>query len=242
MYEAHTLSLIRLAFVVLGDRGAAEDIVQDAFLGLYRRWDRLRDAGSAPGYLRGSLLNGCRMVLRNRARPREGAGDALAWESAEATALLGAPGRWTARSAPTRTTRRRSRGQPTARWRSTCSTATDGSVIIRGGGSPIGPVIKVGNAYAIPRRSPGTPHKQGFLEYSAATGRLVHTMGVYESPGVDDFPLFWSDASGKVLIVTISTGNGTRVGILSGQAFTPLPGVANVGAAAWGHVSGAVEF
>jgi DNA-directed RNA polymerase specialized sigma24 family protein len=70
LYEAHALSLIRLAYVMLGDRPAAEDVVQEAFLGLYQRWSKLRDTASAPGYLRASVLNGCRMVLRSSARRR----------------------------------------------------------------------------------------------------------------------------------------------------------------------------
>ena len=40
LYAEHALGLVRLAVVLTGDRGAAEDIVQDAFLGLYRRWDQ----------------------------------------------------------------------------------------------------------------------------------------------------------------------------------------------------------
>ena len=32
LYQAHALSLARLALVMLGDRAAAEDVVQDAFL------------------------------------------------------------------------------------------------------------------------------------------------------------------------------------------------------------------
>jgi hypothetical protein len=43
LYAAQGVSLIRMAFVILGDRGAAEDVVQDAFVGLYRNWDRLDD-------------------------------------------------------------------------------------------------------------------------------------------------------------------------------------------------------
>jgi RNA polymerase sigma-70 factor (sigma-E family) len=89
LYEAHALSLTRLAYVMLGDRPAAEDVVQDAFLGLYRQWDQLRDTASAPGYLRASVLNGCRMVLRSRARRDDRADGELPWESAEATALVG---------------------------------------------------------------------------------------------------------------------------------------------------------
>ncbi|HEX6520744.1 MAG TPA: SigE family RNA polymerase sigma factor [Streptosporangiaceae bacterium] len=89
LYEAHALGLTRLAYVMLGDRPAAEDVVQEAFLGLYKRWSHLRDTASAPGYLRVSVLNGCRMVLRSRARRDDRADGELPWESAEATALLG---------------------------------------------------------------------------------------------------------------------------------------------------------
>jgi RNA polymerase sigma factor (sigma-70 family) len=91
LYEAHALSLIRLAYVMLGDRPAAEDVVQEAFLRLYQRWSKLRDTASAPGYLRASVLNGCRMALRSSAR-RDGRiarmASELPWESAEATALV----------------------------------------------------------------------------------------------------------------------------------------------------------
>jgi RNA polymerase sigma factor (sigma-70 family) len=55
---------------MLGDRSAAEDVVQDAFLGLYRRWERLADPAVAQSYLRTSVLNGCRTALRTR--PRHG--------------------------------------------------------------------------------------------------------------------------------------------------------------------------
>ena len=89
LYEAHALSLIRLAYVMLGDRPAAEDVVQEAFLGLYKRWSRLRNTGSAAGYLRTSVLNGCRTVLRSRARRYDRSVAELPWESAEATALVG---------------------------------------------------------------------------------------------------------------------------------------------------------
>ena len=43
LYEAHAVGLIRLAVVMLGDRAAAEDVVQEAFCGLYRRWGQLAD-------------------------------------------------------------------------------------------------------------------------------------------------------------------------------------------------------
>jgi DNA-directed RNA polymerase specialized sigma24 family protein len=34
---------------MLGDRAAAEDVVQEAFCGLYRRWHSLADTGNTGG-------------------------------------------------------------------------------------------------------------------------------------------------------------------------------------------------
>ena len=76
LYAEHALGLVRLAVVMTGDRASAEDIVQDAFLGLYRRWDRLSDLTAPLAYLRVSVVNGCRTALRRRSRlrPWPGAG------------------------------------------------------------------------------------------------------------------------------------------------------------------------
>lgn len=68
LYAEHALGLTRLAQVMLGDRAAAEDVVHDAFCGLCRRWGDLTDPRKAPAYLRSSVLNGCRSVLRRQAR------------------------------------------------------------------------------------------------------------------------------------------------------------------------------
>jgi RNA polymerase sigma-70 factor (sigma-E family) len=89
LYEAHALGLVRLAYVMLGDRAGAEDVVQEAFGGLYRRWDQLADKGRALQYVRSSVLNGCRSALR---RPRHADVDGVpqpAAASAEAAALTG---------------------------------------------------------------------------------------------------------------------------------------------------------
>jgi len=90
LYEAHALGLVRLAVVMTGDQGSAEDIVQDAFLGLYRRWDRLTDLPHPLAYLRASVLNGCRTALRRRSRAdrRLQRLSEVPSESAEARALL----------------------------------------------------------------------------------------------------------------------------------------------------------
>ena len=87
LYAEHALGLVRLAVVLTGDRGAAEDIVQDAFLGLYRRWDKIPDMAAPLAYLRVSVVNGCRTALRRRARLslRSGAAE----DASEASPLTG---------------------------------------------------------------------------------------------------------------------------------------------------------
>jgi RNA polymerase sigma-70 factor (sigma-E family) len=64
LYHEHALALIRFAHLLLGSRTGAEDIVHDAFCGLYRRWENLDDKAKALGYVRSSVLNGCRTVQR----------------------------------------------------------------------------------------------------------------------------------------------------------------------------------
>jgi RNA polymerase sigma-70 factor (sigma-E family) len=68
LYQAHAVGLVRLAMLMLGDQSSAEDVVQEAFFGLYRRWDKLSAQDRAVAYVRSSVLNGCRDVLRRRSR------------------------------------------------------------------------------------------------------------------------------------------------------------------------------
>ena len=70
LYRAHALPLTRLAYVMVGDRGLAEDIVQEAFAGLRRPSARLSDTRKAIGYLRASVLSSCRTVLRRSSAAR----------------------------------------------------------------------------------------------------------------------------------------------------------------------------
>lgn len=89
LYAEHAFGLVRLAVIMLGDRGAAEDVVQDAFLALYRRWDSLGAAPNPLGYVRTSVLNGCRSVLRRQSRRRlAGVFSQPPGESAEARAMV----------------------------------------------------------------------------------------------------------------------------------------------------------
>jgi RNA polymerase sigma-70 factor (sigma-E family) len=91
LYEAHALGLIRLAVVMLGDRASAEDVVQDAFCGLYRRFGSLEQPDRALQYVRSGVLNGCRTQLRTRRRSaRRGLlAPAATVPSAEQDVLLG---------------------------------------------------------------------------------------------------------------------------------------------------------
>jgi RNA polymerase sigma-70 factor (sigma-E family) len=90
LYQAHAVALVKLAVLMTGDQSIAEDVVQDAFLGLYRRWQALHSVDKALGYLRSSVLNGCRSVHRVRFRRQAVALDLPgAADSAEAEALLG---------------------------------------------------------------------------------------------------------------------------------------------------------
>jgi RNA polymerase sigma-70 factor (sigma-E family) len=88
IYQEHALGLTRLAFLMLGDRQTAEDVVQEAFCGLYRAWGHMPDHANALAYVRKSVLNGSRSALRRTRRvPRPLIIPAAA--SAEAAVLAG---------------------------------------------------------------------------------------------------------------------------------------------------------
>jgi RNA polymerase sigma-70 factor (sigma-E family) len=89
LYQASALGLIRMAYVMLGDLPSAEDVVQEAFYGLYRRWGRLADTAGALYYVRTSVLNGCRSALRHRAVRRRSLADPPSAVSAETVVLGG---------------------------------------------------------------------------------------------------------------------------------------------------------
>jgi len=66
LYPAHWAGLVRLAALLTRDASVAEEIVQDAFVALHRRWARLDDPAAAHGYLRTSVVNGARSAMRHR--------------------------------------------------------------------------------------------------------------------------------------------------------------------------------
>ncbi len=65
LYAAHWNPLVRLAWLLLHDQGAAEDVVQDAFIATHRNYDRIREPAAAVGYLRRAVVNGARSVQRH---------------------------------------------------------------------------------------------------------------------------------------------------------------------------------
>jgi RNA polymerase sigma-70 factor (sigma-E family) len=66
LYDAHWRYLVRLAMLLVDDVASAEDVVQDAFVALHRKADSLRDPDAALGYLRTSVVNLSRSVIRRR--------------------------------------------------------------------------------------------------------------------------------------------------------------------------------
>lgn len=70
LYAAHRLSLVRLAILLVDDFASAEDVVQDAFVGLARRPDAVRDPSKTLAYLRVAVVNTARSALRRRRTAR----------------------------------------------------------------------------------------------------------------------------------------------------------------------------
>lgn len=66
LYTAHWRYLVRLAVLLVDDVTSAEDVVQDAFVALHKRSGSLRDPDAALAYLRASVVNLSRSVLRRR--------------------------------------------------------------------------------------------------------------------------------------------------------------------------------
>ncbi|MFJ4466885.1 SigE family RNA polymerase sigma factor [Streptomyces sp. NPDC089424] len=67
LYHHRRLELVRLAVLLVDDVPTAEDVVQDAFAALYRRHGaRLTGLDDPEAYVRRSVVNGARSVLRRR--------------------------------------------------------------------------------------------------------------------------------------------------------------------------------
>lgn len=73
--QASWPALYRTAYLLLGDRAEAEDLVQTALAKTYASWSKVRDLGAAPGYARTTLVNTAASWFRRKSwrneRPTE---------------------------------------------------------------------------------------------------------------------------------------------------------------------------
>jgi RNA polymerase sigma-70 factor (sigma-E family) len=67
LFSREYTRLVRAAVLLVGDVETAEDVVQDAFVAVHRRWARITDPERVGGYLHRAVVNGSRSVLRHRA-------------------------------------------------------------------------------------------------------------------------------------------------------------------------------
>ena len=89
-YQTHYDALVRTAAMLVGDVATAEDVVQESFIAMHRSWWRLRDTSRVLPYLRRSVINKSRSVLRRRAvADRHLRARTPDLPSAEESALLG---------------------------------------------------------------------------------------------------------------------------------------------------------
>lgn len=82
LFDEHYPGLCRLAWLLLGDRHQAEEVVQEAFLRTFTRWRSLRQPDRAQWYLRTAVVNLSRSRLRRRSTEARG-NRALAFLDAE---------------------------------------------------------------------------------------------------------------------------------------------------------------
>lgn len=66
----HTSALLRTAYLLTGNGHAAEELVQETFVRLYPKWDRVAAAEVPLAYVRRALTN-CFLNQRRRASSRE---------------------------------------------------------------------------------------------------------------------------------------------------------------------------
>jgi RNA polymerase sigma factor (sigma-70 family) len=63
LFHAEYVGMVRLAFTLIGNNAEAEEVVQDSFAEVHRRFDEIRQPG---GYLRTTVVSRCRSLLRRR--------------------------------------------------------------------------------------------------------------------------------------------------------------------------------
>jgi RNA polymerase sigma-70 factor (sigma-E family) len=66
LYAAHYRRLVRLSVLLVRDVETAEEVVQDSFVAMHGRWRTLREPEHGLAYLRQTVVNRSRSVLRRR--------------------------------------------------------------------------------------------------------------------------------------------------------------------------------
>jgi len=66
LYATHYRRLVRLSVLVVGDVETAEEVVQDSFVAMHGRWRSLQEPEKGLAYLRQTIVNRSRSVLRHR--------------------------------------------------------------------------------------------------------------------------------------------------------------------------------
>jgi RNA polymerase sigma-70 factor (sigma-E family) len=69
-FERHHAELARFAWMLIGERAAAEDLASDAMLAVWRQWDQARRARSQIAYARGIVANLAKARIRAAVRER----------------------------------------------------------------------------------------------------------------------------------------------------------------------------
>ena len=63
LYRVEYAGMVRLAYTLLSNNAEAEEIVQDSFVEVHRRWPEIRKPGA---YLRSAVVSRCRSALQRR--------------------------------------------------------------------------------------------------------------------------------------------------------------------------------
>jgi RNA polymerase sigma factor (sigma-70 family) len=71
LYREHRLSLARIALLLVDDMATAEDVVHDSFIALQQNAHKLRNPSAALAYLRTTVVNKSRSLLRKRQTVRK---------------------------------------------------------------------------------------------------------------------------------------------------------------------------
>ena len=64
LFRRYYTPMCRLAYVILGDRSLAEEVVMEALVKTFSGWRRIKDLDRSEAYLRQAVVNGCRSKIR----------------------------------------------------------------------------------------------------------------------------------------------------------------------------------